>query len=75
MFNIKPIITRREEKIIIKYLKSIDCWQKEYDAELKRRKKSNEPLGFSTPAYKTLDKISGQVEVLVEFLKAIYLDK
>lgn len=75
MFKLKPIITRREEKIIIKYLKSIDCWQKEYNAELKRRKKSNEPLGFSTPAYEVIDKISSQVEILVEFLKAIYLDK
>ena len=73
MFNTKPIITRKEEKIIIKYLKSIDCLQKEYNAERKKRK--NEPLGFSTPTHKIIDEMNGQVEILVELLKTIYLDK
>lgn len=73
MFNTKPIITKREEKIIIKYLKSIDCLQKEY--EEKRRKKSNEPLGFSIPVCEIINNINDRIETLVELLKTIYLDK
>lgn len=73
MFNLKPIITRREEKIIIKCLKSIDKLKKEYDAE--RRKRPNEPLGFSDSTYEISNKISNRVETLIELLKTIYLDK
>lgn len=74
MFKLKPIITRREEKLIIKYLKAIDRLQKEYKMERRKRSK-DEPLGFSNLTYEISKNIGDRVETLIELLKTIYLDK
>lgn len=74
MFKLKPIITRREEKIIVKYLKAVDHLQKKYKEEQRKRSK-DEPLGFSIPACELINNINDRKETLIELLKTIYLDK
>ena len=70
MFNIKPIITRREEKIIIKYLKHVD----DLERQLKEDDK-NTPLGIGTQTMDLLNKLGEARNNLHEIMKTIYLDK
>lgn len=70
MFNSKPIITRREEKIIIKYLKRVDDLER-----LLKEDDKNTPLGIGTQTMDLLNKLGEARNNLHEIMKTIYLDK
>lgn len=75
MFKLKPIITRREEKLIIKYLKLIDNLEKQIEKERKKKVNDNEPLGYSYPAIELSNRRYEYERNIYEILKTIYLDK
>ena len=75
MFKLKPIITRREEKLIIKYLKGIDNLEKQIEKERKKKVDKNEPLGMNYPTIELSNRIYENRRNIYEILKTIYLDK
>ncbi len=70
MFNSKPIITRREEKIIIKYLKRVNDLEKQL-----REDDKNTPLGFGPQTMELMNRLGEARNNLHEIMKTIYLDK
>ena len=76
MFKLKPIITRREEKIIVKHLKVIENLKKRIKKE-KEKGKVNEytPLATSMIMMELSHRLDKVKAGLYEILKTIYLDK
>lgn len=75
MFNKKTIITRREEKLIIKYLKLIDNLEKQIEKERKKKVDKNSPFGLEYPSVQLSNRKYEYERNIYEILKTIYLDK
>lgn len=75
MFKIKPIITRREEKLIIKYLKLIDNLEKQIKEERRKKLDKNIPFGLEYPSVELSNRRYEYERNIYEILKTIYLDK
>lgn len=76
MFKLKPIITRREEKIIVKYLKAVENLEKQIKEE-KEKEEVNKctPLCFGIQMIDLSHRLDEVRAGLHEILKTIYLDK
>lgn len=75
MFNLKPIITRREEKLIVKYLKLIDGLEKQIKKERKKEEKEDNPFSDDYTIVNLSNRRCEYERNIYEILKTIYLDK
>ena len=75
MFNLKPIITRREEKLIVKYLKLIDNIEKQIKKERKKEEKEDNPFSDDYTIVNLSNRRCEYERNIYEILKTIYLDK